>query len=131
MALPSAAMDLRATPAIALGGMAGAALRWWVHDLWPGASTSPATLIVNVAGSAVLGWLLAPETGHSAFARVAGAGFCGSFTTFSAFSVIVAEHLKSGEPGTGLGYAAISLATAIAAAVAAGLVRRRLRRVVA
>ena len=124
-------MDLRATPAIALGGMAGAALRWWVHDLWPGASTSWATLIVNVAGSAVLGWLLAADAGRSVFARAAGAGFCGSFTTFSAFSLITAEHLKSGQPGTGLGYVAISLAAAIAAAIAAGLVRRRLRRVFA
>ncbi len=124
-------MDLRATPAIALGGMAGAALRWWVHDLWPGASTSWATLIVNVAGSAVLGWLLAADAGRSVFARVAGAGFCGSFTTFSAFSLITAEHLESAQPGTGLLYAAISLAAAIAAATAAGLVRRRLRRVVA
>lgn len=121
-------MDLRATPAIALGGMAGAALRWWVHDLWPRDSTSWATLVVNVAGSAALGWLLAAETGRSVFARVAGAGFCGSFTTFSAFSLIVAEHVELGRAGPGLAYAAISLAAAIAAAIAAGMVRRRLRR---
>ncbi len=121
-------MDLRAVPAIALGGMAGAAVRWWLHDVWPGDSTSWATLIVNVAGSAVLGWLVAAEGGHSAFARVAGAGFCGSFTTFSAFGLIVAEHFDSGRIGAGVLYAAASLGAAIAAAVAAGFLRRWLGR---
>ena len=121
-------MELRAAPALALGGMAGAAVRWWLHDAWPGASTSWATLIVNVAGSAVVGWLVAAESGRNAFARVAGAGFCGSFTTFSAFSLIVAEQFESGRADVGVLYAVVSLGAAIAAAVAAGFVRRRLRR---
>ena len=121
-------MDLRATPAIALGGMAGAAVRWWLHDIWSGASTSWVTLIVNVAGSAVLGWLVAAETGNSAFARAAGAGFCGSFTTFSAFGLIVAEQFDAGRTGVGMLYAVVSLGAAIAAAVAAGFLRRRLGR---
>ncbi len=121
-------MDLRATPAIALGGMAGAAVRWWLHDVWSGDSTPWVTLIVNVAGSAVLGWLVAAETGTSAFARVAGAGFCGSFTTFSAFGLIVAEQLDSGRIGVGMLYAVMSLGAAIAAAVAAGFLRRWLGR---
>lgn len=121
-------MDLRAAPAIALGGMAGAAARWWLHDVWPGDATSCATLIVNVAGSAILGWLVASGAGRGALARILGAGFCGSFTTFSAFSLIAAEHLESGRPGAGVLYAAASLAAAIAAAVAAGCLRRRLCR---
>ena len=121
-------MDLRAAPAIALGGMAGAAVRWWLHDVWPGDSTPWVTLIVNVAGSAALGWLLAAETGTSVFARAAGAGFCGSFTTFSAFALVVAEQVDSGRIGPGMLYAVVSLGAAIAAAVAAGLLRRRLGR---
>ncbi|MDE0653178.1 MAG: CrcB family protein [bacterium] len=122
-------MDLRAAPAMALGGMAGAALRWWIHDLWSAGATSWVTLVVNVAGSAVLGWLVAAEAGGAgALARVVGAGFCGSFTTFSAFALVVAEHLESGRPGAGVLHAAVSLAAAVAAAVAAGLLRRRLRR---
>ena len=121
-------MDLRAAPAIALGGMAGATVRWWLHDVWPGDSTSWVTLIVNVAGSAVLGWLLAAETGTSAFARVAGAGFCGSFTTFSAFALVAAEQVDSGRIGAGMLYAVVSLGAAIAAAVVAGFLRRWLGR---
>ncbi|MDE0196076.1 MAG: CrcB family protein [bacterium] len=121
-------MDLRAAPAIAVGGMAGAAARWWLHDVWPGDSTSWATLVVNAAGSALLGWLLASGTGDSAFARVVVAGFCGSFTTFSAFGLITVEHLQSGRVGAGLLYAVASLVAALAAALAAGWLRRRLRR---
>ncbi|MCE2532006.1 MAG: CrcB family protein [Acidimicrobiia bacterium] len=121
-------MDLRAAPTIALGGMAGAAARWWLHDVWSGDSVSWATLIVNAAGSALLGWLLAEGAGSSAFARVVGVGFCGSFTTFSAFGLIVAEHVQAGRVGAGLLYAAASLAAALAAALAAGWLRRRLRR---
>ena len=108
--------------------MAGAAVRWWLHDVWPGDSTPWVTLIVNVAGSAVLGWLVAAEGGHRAFARVAGAGFCGSFTTFSAFGLIVAEQFDSGRIGAGMLYAVMSLGVAIAAAVAAGFLRRWLGR---
>lgn len=122
-------MNPRAAPAIALGGMAGAALRWWVHDLWTAGSTSWATLIVNVAGSALLGWLVAGDAGASgAPARIAGAGFCGGFTTFSAVGLVVVEHFESGRAGAGVLYAAVSLGLAVAAALAAGWLRRRLRR---
>ncbi len=104
-------------------------MRWWVHDVWPGDSTLWATLIVNVAGSAVLGWLVAgADGGRGVRARVAGAGFCGSFTTFSAFGLITAEHFDSGRIGAGALYAGVSLTAAVVAAVAAGLLRRRLHR---
>ena len=113
---------------IALGGVAGAAARWWVHSLWPDSSEWWATLIVNVAGSAVLGWLVATELhGRRAAAAIVGSGFCGSFTTFSAFSLIVARYLESGRPGAGLLYTAATLGPAIAAAVLAGWARRRWR----
>lgn len=109
--------------------MAGAALRWWLHDVWSAGSTSWATLIVNVAGSMVLGWLMAAEPGGTgALARVAGAGFCGSFTTFSAFGLVVVEHFEAGRGGAGVLYAVVSLGAAIVAALAAALLRRRLRR---
>lgn len=120
-------MSPRSLPAVALGGVAGAAARWWVHTLWPDGAESWATLGVNVLGSAVLGWLVAGDGARSPAAVAAvGAGFCGSFTTFSAFSLIVAEHLDAGRPGAGIVHAVLSLAAAVAAAVAAGFLRRRL-----
>ena len=113
---------------VALGGIAGAAARWWVHSLWPDNSEWGATLIVNVAGSAVLGWLVATGLhGRRVAAAVVGSGFCGSFTTFSAFSLIVAGYLESGRPGAGMLYAAATLGPAIAAAILAGRARRRWR----
>lgn len=119
-------MDRRLTPAIALGGIAGAAARWWVHNLWPDGSDWWATVIVNVAGSAVLGWLVATEGYRRRVATaIVGAGFCGSFTTFSTFSLIVAGYLESGRPGVGLLYAAMTLGVAVPAAVLAGWARRR------
>jgi CrcB protein len=122
-------MDRRSIPAIALGGIAGAAARWWVHGLWPDGSDWWATLIVNVAGSAVLGWLVATE-GHRrrVVAAIVGAGFCGSFTTFSTFSLIVAGYLRSGRPWAGLLYAAMTLGAAVPVAVLAGWARRRIGR---
>ncbi len=127
-ALPSVAMGLSTAPAVALGGMAGAALRWWLTDVWPGGATAWATLALNVAGSALLGWLVASRSSRDAVAKAVGAGFCGSFTTFSAFGLIVAEHVDSGRVGSGLMYAAVSFAAAISAALAAGWLRRRFPR---
>lgn len=120
-------MNPRTLAAVALGGIAGAAARWWVHGLWPGSSDWWATLIVNAAGSAVLGWLMAGDHHRRRVATAfGGAGFCGSFTTFSTFSVIVAGYFELGRPGAGLLYASASLGSAIAAAVLAGWTRRLL-----
>jgi fluoride exporter len=47
------------------------------------------TLVVNVAGSALLGWVLAAgQQGSLSRTGVAlfGTGFCGAFTTFSTFA---------------------------------------------
>jgi CrcB protein len=48
------------------------------------------TLAVNVAGSFLLGWLLATGA-SSATTTVVGTGFCGSLTTFSMFSLEASE----------------------------------------
>ena len=127
VALRSALVNSRTLAAVALGGIAGAAARWWMHSLWPDGSDWWVTLIVNAAGSAVLGWLVAGDHHRWRIATAfGGAGFCGSFTTFSAFSVIVAGYFELGRPGAGLLYAAASLGSAIAAAVLAGWGRRLL-----
>ena len=117
-------MNARTVAAVTLGGIAGAAARWWVRGLWPESLDWWATLVVNVAGSAILGWLVAGDEGRWRLVTAfGGLGFCGSFTTFSAFSVIVAGYFEAGRPGAGLLYAAVSLALAIAAAVLAGWAR--------
>ncbi len=75
------------------------------------------TLVVNVAGSFVIGvaaslsasldqpWAPGPET--RAFVMV---GFCGGYTTFSAFSLQTLQLLRAGQLGYALGNVALSAA---------------------
>lgn len=73
---------------VALGGFAGANARHAV-DLVLG--FLPATLAVNVAGSALLGFLLYEEAYVGVFSRrlrvAVGTGFLSSLTTYSTFAV--------------------------------------------
>lgn len=61
------------------------------------------TLIVNVSGSFLLGVLVAYSVGRTPLSPVIlaflGAGFCGSFTTFSTFSVETFEITQQGMNG--------------------------------
>ena len=94
---------------VALGAAVGAALRFTVASRldgrWPWG-----TLVVNVAGSAVLGALSAMAlSGHAT--ALLGTGFCGGFTTYSAFAV--QAHGLGPRPGTA--YAVVTIAAALAA----------------
>lgn len=91
---------------VALGGALGAVARWAVGQRLPGRR---GTLAVNVTGSFALGVLLAQGTSSSAYA-VLGTGFCGAFTTFSAFA------LDSSEGARRTAYAVVTLALCVTAA---------------
>lgn len=81
---------------IGIGGMAGAVVRYIVfeftHGLYHRTSFPYGTLFVNIAGSLVIGILLALSIKYAFFARhhaghyVFITGFLGAFTTFSTFS---------------------------------------------
>lgn len=80
---------------VALGAAVGAPLRY-VADRWVRAARFPwATFSVNVAGSALLGFLAALPAGSGLMA-VAGTGFCGTLTTYSTFGY---ETLRLAEDG--------------------------------
>ena len=109
---------------VALGGAAGSVARWMVGQALAGsARTLPwGTLAVNVAGSLLLGLVLAawPTERPSVGRLLLGVGFCGGFTTFSTFSAELVAMLERGQ-GTRAGAYAVASLAAGALAMLAGL----------
>jgi len=90
--------------AVAMGGALGAMLRFWTNHWvrsWHGGGFPLATLMVNVSGSFMLGFLtaqLVDNTSWPIWLRVAlGAGMMGALTTFSTFSLETILLLEQGE----------------------------------
>ena len=76
----------RVTPLlVALGAAVGAVTRFWVGHHLDG-RTPWGNLLVNVAGSFVLGLVVGSGASSDALALL-GTGFCGGLTTYSAFAV--------------------------------------------
>jgi CrcB protein len=73
---------------IAVGGAAGANLRYAIGTVWPGLQ---GTLVANVTGSFLLGVLLYEALYTDVLAEktrvVFGTGFLSSYTTYSTFAV--------------------------------------------
>ena len=118
---------------ILAGGSAGALLRAAVEQaLPPSPGAWPwATLIVNLAGTALLSWLTTRLTELVAPGRywrmLIGTGFCGALTTFSTFQVEAIKLGKDGHAGVAVAYVAVSLAAGLFIAAAATVIARRRR----
>lgn len=104
-----------------IGGGAGSALRYlvgkWLNNLH---TTIPyGTLLVNVVGSLFIGVILGYAVKSSTFSEnytlLLATGFCGGFTTFSAFSYENHFLLKSGDYFSFLSYTFGSVFLALAA----------------
>lgn len=88
--------------AVAFGGIFGALLRYWLSMMFPTVTGQFPwiTFVINVSGSAVLGFLLILLTEQFPRGRltrpVIGTGFCGAYTTFSTYTVeallLVRDH---------------------------------------
>lgn len=86
-----------------MGAILGANARY-VVGIWAagrfGVGMPYGTLIVNVSGCLLLGFLLALGTGRAAISQevrlMFGVGFLGSYTTFSAFAVETITLTQSG-----------------------------------
>lgn len=108
---------------IAIGGACGALLRDLAFSLFPTpAGTFPwVTFVVNVSGSAVLGFLLvllAAQFPRSRLARaVIGTGVIGAYTTFSTFVVEADLLLRSGRITLAITYILGSVTAGVAAAL--------------
>ena len=94
---------------VVLGAAVGAPLRFAIAELLDD-DVPVGTLLVNVAGSGLLGLFTALSLSQSGYALL-GTGFCGGFTTYSAFAV---QAHRAGRR-TGTAYAAATIALSLAA----------------
>lgn len=104
---------------IALAGAVGTLVRYGIGVAVGPQSYPWGTLGINVAGSFLLGGLLAatPRMPESVSVALA-VGLLGAFTTFSTFSVETLALVRSGQVVPALGYAAASVTLGLAAAAA-------------
>ncbi|MXP13398.1 fluoride efflux transporter CrcB [Altererythrobacter confluentis] len=112
---------LAATVNVAIGGAAGAVLRYQAGrgmTRWFGAQTMVgypwATIAVNVLGSIAMGLLAGYLARHSdgsgeQWRLLVGVGLLGGFTTFSAFSLELMLLIERGQPALALSYALVSV----------------------
>ena len=89
---------------IALGGVAGTLARWYLDGYIQertGGVFPSGTLVINLAGSFLLGFIIRYATGSTAITpELRGGltiGFCGAFTTMSTFSYETVRLLADGD----------------------------------
>ena len=113
-----------AKPALVfLGAGMGGLLRYWlggVIQLWWGPSFPLGTLIINVTGCLVMGFLATTLTGTASFRdeyrMILLIGLLGGYTTFSTFGFETIELLREGHPGRASLYVATSVLASLFAA---------------
>ena len=108
---------------VVAGALAGAPLRLLVIRLAARREADPAvgTLVVNVAGAALLGAVLGLAAVPAWVVALVGTGFCGTLTTFSTFGADVVRLIEQRALGRALGYLAATLVLGLGAAAAAYL----------
>jgi fluoride exporter len=84
--------------AVACGGAIGAVLRYVIGEYLKGyviKQLAMGTLIINIVGSFLLGWLMGLHLSMNAwYTFFLTTGICGAFTTFSTFVVEVISYMK-------------------------------------
>jgi CrcB protein len=114
---------------VALGGAIGASTRYLTNAAvtrWIGQGFPYGTMLVNVAGSFLMGVLIMvlAQKGGTRFAPFLMTGVLGGFTTFSAFSLDAFTLWERGQVGLAGAYVAGSVVLSIAALVAGILTMR-------
>ena len=105
---------------LTIGGAAGTNARYWL-GMWirslKGIEEFPlATVLINITGSLLLGFVAAlyPERSHAWYVLL-GVGFCGGYTTFSTFALETYELMRRGHHGI----AALNVAISVVASIVA------------
>ena len=106
---------------VGLGGAIGSMLRYAISLLVTVKQFPYSTFIVNIAGSFIIGAVLALSLKNDMFSNnwkiFLATGICGGFTTFSAFAAENMELLQGGKYGIAFIYIMASLLLGIAAVV--------------
>jgi CrcB protein len=106
-------IDRRSSFLVAVGGAAGASVRWGVIEVASVEGRFPwATLVVNVVGCGVLGLVARRDR---SVAMVLGVGVCGGLTTFSTLAIEIATLLNNGDAVLAVAYVAASLVLGVGA----------------
>lgn len=107
---------------VGLGGAAGSILRYFTNVVtmkYYAASFPLATFIVNVVGCFLAGLIFGLITQETTEARnlkfLLITGFCGGFTTFSAFALENVRLMNSGSTSTAVAYTAASIVAGLLA----------------
>jgi fluoride exporter len=114
--------DLLLASYIAAGGALGSATRYLlgtaIQERTP-SSFPVGTLVINISGSLLLGFLARYAFGGASVSPeirlFLTTGFCGGYTTFSAFSYETVRLFEEGDQGRALLYVALSVVLSIAA----------------
>ena len=119
--------------AIAVGGSCGAISRYWMSNTtysWLGSNFPYGTLVVNVIGSLVIGFLtvlLVQRFNVSEEVRLGlMVGFLGSFTTFSTFALDTIHWYESGALVKALSYVLLSVVCCLVGVLAGMMSARQL-----
>ncbi len=109
---PSRAAIAAAYARVALGSAAGGVARWLAPMAMPGASDLTSILVINATGSLLIGalaGLAARGRLSERWREVLMTGFCGGYTTFSAFSLATTDVWRVGNAAQSASYIAVSL----------------------
>lgn len=102
---------MKTTLLVAAGGAFGSVLRYWLGT-WMAVQAGAAawgTLLVNVTGSAAIGFLHAALREDSMMRPLIMIGLLGGYTTFSAFSLQTLELAQRGHVGFAMANVAVSI----------------------
>jgi CrcB protein len=119
--------------AIAGGGAVGAVLRYWLSSgvyTLTGRGFPYGTLVVNVLGSLVMGflyiWLLERMPGGVALRAFLLVGLLGAFTTFSTFSLETLNLMEAGQIARAVLNTLLSVVLCVAAAALGVMLARQI-----
>ena len=110
---------------VVAGGLVGSAIRVGIGEVVRSNGFPWGTIVVNLTGVAVIGFLLPGMRGRVEHMAVWIVGGGGAATTFSAFTVDAMELVESNRLLAAAGYVAVSLLGGFLVAVAATHVGRR------